>query len=131
MVAQSTRDTRPERLLRSELHRNGYRFRIHVRPLPELRRSADAVFPRERVAVFVDGCFWHGCREHRSIPKANSAWWEAKIDQNRRRDADTDRRLRLAGWIVVRIWEHEDVQGGAAKVVSAISRARLARSRHS
>ena len=82
-----------------------------MRPVPTIRRTADIVFSRRRVAVFVDGCFWHGCPEHRTYPKANAEWWSAKLERNIERDADTDRRLSEAGWTVVRIWEHESPEG--------------------
>ena len=102
------RDTKPELELRSLLHRSGLRFFVDRPVLPDdRRRRADIVFPRAKVAVFVNGCFWHGCPEHASWPKNNAAWWRAKIEKNRDRDADTDRRLRSAGWVPVRIWEHD------------------------
>jgi DNA mismatch endonuclease (patch repair protein) len=114
------RDTPPERALRSALHRLGLRFRVHVRPVPGLPRRADVIFPRARVAVFVDGCFWHGCPVHGTWPKANAEWWRAKIESNRARDADTDRRLTEAGWTVVRVWEHEDPDGAARQVAGLV-----------
>lgn len=114
-------DTRPERALRSALHKKGYRYRLH-RPLPfDSRRKADIIFPRERVAVFVDGCFWHACPEHASYPKANGPLWRAKLQKNRERDADTDRRLDRDGWVVVRIWEHEDPDRAADRVATAVA----------
>ena len=122
MKRQRQRDTAPELALRSLLHRHGLRFRVNYR-LPHLRRSADLVFPSERVAVFVDGCFWHGCPEHATWPKENADWWRAKIEGNRRRDEDTDRRLVDAGWQVVRVWEHEEPETAATRV-SALVRAR-------
>lgn len=120
MSAQRSRDTSPERVLRSLLHRRGLRFRIHARPLPTLRREADVLFPRAKVAVFVDGCFWHGCPEHASWPKANAAWWRKKIERNRIRDAETDTRLRAAGWRIIRAWEHEDPRIVAEDVEVAV-----------
>jgi len=109
MRQQRSRDTRPELAVRRELHRFGLRYRIHTAPLAELRRQADIVFGPARVAVFIDGCFWHGCPEHGNPrPTANTWYWPAKIAGNRARDADTDRRLQEAGWEVVRAWEHED-----------------------
>jgi len=116
MQATPRRDTKPELALRSELHRRGLRYFIHRRPLPELRREADVVFPRARVAVFLDSCFWHGCPEHASWPRSNAEWWREKIERNRRRDADTDERLRAAGWEPVRVWEHEDAAAAAERV---------------
>ncbi len=106
---QPSRDTPVEVAFRQLLHRRGLRFRIHRRPLPQLARVADIVFPRHRVAVFVDGCFWHGCPTHLMWPKSNAAWWHDKITGNQRRDRDTDGRLSEAGWAVFRMWEHEDL----------------------
>lgn len=108
MQAVRQRDTRPELALRAELHRLGLRYRVGIPPLPNLRRRADVVFPRARVAVFVDGCFWHGCPIHGTTPKRNSQWWTSKIETNKARDADTDKRLHEEGWTVLRFWEHDD-----------------------
>ncbi len=120
MSAASRTDTRPEQELRSELHRRGFRFRLQ-RPLPfDRRRRADIVFPRERVAVFVDGCFWHACPEHGTWPKANAEWWRDKLTRNRQRDADTDNRLAASGWLSVRVWEHEDVVAAAERVAAVV-----------
>jgi DNA mismatch endonuclease, patch repair protein len=111
------RDTGPEVRLRCELHRRGLRFFVDRPVLAELRRRrVDVVFPRRRLAVFVDGCFWHGCPEHASWPKANAEWWKEKIEANRARDRDTDFRLSEAGWTVVRLWEHEDTVAAADRV---------------
>lgn len=107
MHRQRQRDTAAERALRSELHRRGLRFRVDY-PLPGLRRRADIAFPRQRIAVMVDGCFWHGCPQHGTWPKENAGWWRGKIEANVIRDRDTDRRLAEAGWAVIRVWEHED-----------------------
>jgi DNA mismatch endonuclease, patch repair protein len=110
------RDTLPELALRSELHRRGLRFRVDRAPLPGLRSRADIVFGPARVAVYVDGCFWHSCPEHATQPKANAEWWEQKLKRNRERDAQTNRALRENGWEVVRIWEHEDPVAAADRV---------------
>lgn len=123
MKATGGRDTKPEKKLRSLLHNMGLRFRVHQRILEGTQRRADIVFGPSRVAIFVDGCFWHGCREHKSIPKANRAFWKEKISANRRRDADTDRRLRVKGWLPIRIWEHETTPS-TAKRIARIVRAR-------
>jgi DNA mismatch endonuclease (patch repair protein) len=88
--------------------------------LPGVRREADVVFPRARVAVFVDGCFWHGCPDHASWPKANADWWREKIEANRRRDADTDERLREDGWAVVRMWTHEDPTEKSSEIAELV-----------
>ena len=87
-----------------------------------MRREADLVFPSVRVAVFVDGCFWHGCPEHATWPKANSEWWRTKIERNQARDRDTDHRLRQTGWIPVRVWEHENSKRAASRVASVVRR---------
>jgi DNA mismatch endonuclease (patch repair protein) len=120
MSRQPSRDTSPERALRSRLHRMGLRFRIHRRPVVGVRREADLVFPGARVAVFVDGCFWHRCPHHGTSPKNNGAWWAAKLATNVARDADTDRRLAEAGWQVVRIWEHEETEVAAVRVAGVV-----------
>jgi len=102
------RDTAIERALRSNLHRRGLRFRVHYKPLPNLRRTADIAFVSAKIAVFIDGCFWHRCPQHGTSPKNNAAWWKAKLDANVARDRDTDLRLREADWLPIRIWGHED-----------------------
>lgn len=122
MQANRGRDTGPERMLRSALHRLGLRFRLHRPIVPGVRRRPDVVFPSARVAVFVDGCFWHGCPRHGTQAKANAAFWTDKIATNRRRDVDTDRRLREAGWQVVRVWEHEEPDVGAKRVAQVVRR---------
>lgn len=114
------RDTSPEVALRSVLHRLGYRYRVDIPPLPRLRRKADLVFTRRWVAVFVDGCYWHGCPDHFRVPATNSDYWRAKIARNRERDLDTDQRLREAGWTSVRVWEHEPLERAVEFVVSAL-----------
>ena len=125
MQLQRTRDTAPEMAVRRLLHRRGLRYRVDRPPLPGLRRRADLVFGPSRVAVFIDGCFWHGCPEHGTRPRANSDWWSTKLAANHARDEDTDRLLREAGWQVVRIWEHESVED-AVTVVRAVLDARVA-----
>jgi DNA mismatch endonuclease (patch repair protein) len=116
MAAQLRRDTKPEMALRQELHRSGLRYRVDYQVLKGLRRRADVAFPRAQVAVFVDGCFWHGCPTHRTWPKSNSEWWASKLEANVSRDRDTDRRLAEAGWLVIRVWEHEDSIEAAATI---------------
>jgi len=120
MRATPQTGTACELRLRSAIFRLGLRYRVNVRPIPGIRRSADVVFPRLRIAVFVDGCFWHGCPKHGTWPKANAEFWREKILQNRRRDRDTDRRLRKAGWTVIRVWEHEDMNSAAKRVLRAV-----------
>lgn len=123
MQANRSRDTKPELEIRRGLHQLGLRYRVAIAPEPGLRRRADIVFTRARVAVFIDGCFWHGCPEHgRSTFNHNAEYWPAKIAANVARDADTNARLDAAGWHVLRYWEHED----AADVVEEIRRTVLA-----
>lgn len=90
-------------------------------PIHGLRRRADIAFTRQRVAVMVDGCFWHGCPEHGTWPKQNAAWWREKIKRNIARDRDTDAKLAKAGWLSVRVWEHEDPEAAAKRVAAALS----------
>ena len=120
MQAQRRRDTAPELALRRRVHKLGLRYRVDRAPLPGLRRRADLVFGPARTAVFVDGCFWHGCPEHGQLPAANGDWWRAKLAGNRARDRDTDRRLDEAGWLALRIWEHEDPEEAARRVVEVV-----------
>lgn len=121
LQATKRRDTAPEVALRSILHRRGLRFRVDMRPLPESPRRADVVFPRLRIAVYVDGCFWHACPIHGSWPKSNAEFWREKLETNQRRDADTDRALSEAGWVSIRVWEHEDPAAAAARVVATVA----------
>ncbi|MGW3890461.1 very short patch repair endonuclease [Micromonospora chokoriensis] len=121
MRANKGRDTKPERRIRALLHKAGLRYRVNARPLSTLRRTADIVFPAARVAVFVDGCYWHGCPDHYRPARANDQFWREKIDGNRARDRETDRLLAVAGWVVVRAWEHED-PGDAAERIGQIVR---------
>jgi DNA mismatch endonuclease, patch repair protein len=120
MSRVKTRDTGPEVAVRSELHRLGLRFRIDRRPSARLRRRADILFPRQRVAVFVDGCFWHGCPEHVEWPSANGAWWRAKIEGTRIRDRETDELLATEGWSVIRVWEHDDPSAAAGRIAAVV-----------
>lgn len=107
MSNQRREGTEPEVALRRALHALGLRYRLHRPPLPALRRKADLVFGPARVAVFVDGCFWHGCPDHAVAPRANAEWWRSKLDANVTRDRRTDERLQELGWSVIRAWEHE------------------------
>ncbi len=115
MQGNRPRDTTPELRLRSAAHALGLRYRVDapVSGLPTRRRRADLLFPRARVAVFVDGCFWHGCPEHHRLPTANAGYWAGKVGRNVERDRETDALLRQAGWEVVRVWEHEDPEAAA------------------
>jgi DNA mismatch endonuclease (patch repair protein) len=120
MVANRSRDTGPELALRRELHHAGLRYRVNTRPLVGVRRTADVVFTRTKVAVFLDGCFWHGCPEHYRAPSANSGYWAAKLERNTTRDRRVNDLLREAGWEVVRVWEHESPQEAAARIVAIV-----------
>lgn len=117
-------DTKPEVALRSKLHRQGLRFRKNARPVPDLSCRADIVFTSRRVAVFVDGCFWHRCPEHGTEPRTHSSYWSAKLDRNVSRDRENDAQLRAAGWTVVRIWEHDPVEAAASQVWDAVKASR-------
>ncbi len=119
MSTLARRDTKPELLLRQELHRRGLRYRVQIKVPGNNRRTIDIAFTRVRLAVYVDGCFWHGCPEHHVRPRTNSDWWRWKIERNQLRDADTDRALRERGWDVLRIWEHVGSQAAADAVVHA------------
>jgi DNA mismatch endonuclease, patch repair protein len=116
MARTGSRNTKPERELREILHARGLRYRVDRPVLPGVRRRADLVFAGARVAVMVDGCFWHGCPQHATWPAHNADFWREKIETNRRRDRDTDRRLAEAGWRVVRMWEHEDPYDAADRI---------------
>jgi DNA mismatch endonuclease (patch repair protein) len=118
---QRQRDTEPEMALRRAAHRLGLRYRVDAPlPLTGVRRRADMLFPRARVAAFLDGCAWHGCPLHRMRPRNNAQWWIDKLDANISRDRDTDRRLREAGWLSVRVWEHEDPVEAAARLQGVV-----------
>jgi DNA mismatch endonuclease (patch repair protein) len=106
MQANRSRDTRLELAVRSAAHARGLRYRVAIRPVRSVRRSADMVFTRARVAVFLDGCFWHGCPEHFHMPATNPDYWGPKIAANTARDAETDLLLVAEGWTVLRFWEH-------------------------
>jgi DNA mismatch endonuclease Vsr len=118
------KNTRPELLLRSLLHRRGVRYRVDTRPIAEVRRRADLVFPSDRIAVFVDGCFWHGCPDHYRPATKNADFWREKINGNKARDAETNDMLAAAGWMVIRVWEHDDPTQAAARIEGAVRRIR-------
>lgn len=120
MLGNRARDTAPELALRSLVHAAGLRYRVAAKPLPGMRRTADMVFRPIRVAVFVDGCFWHGCDQHFVPPKTNPDYWREKIGGNMRRDRETDARLADAGWLVLRFWEHQPTGECAEAVVAAV-----------
>jgi DNA mismatch endonuclease (patch repair protein) len=121
MQGNRKRDTQPEVRIRSLLHAQGYRFR---KDLPvELaggRVRPDIVFTRRRLAVFIDGCFWHRCPIHGTSPRANGWYWGPKLDRNVQRDQEVDQRLRDAGWIVLRIWEHEMPEAAVIRIAETL-----------
>lgn len=127
MVAQRTRDTAPELLLRRALHAAGYRFRLNVKVPGAPRRTIDIAFTRHKLAVMVDGCFWHGCPVHSVPPKHNAAWWADKLARNKARDAETTALLEAAGWRVLRVWEHEPVPEAVANIASCLTLSRQTR----
>jgi DNA mismatch endonuclease, patch repair protein len=116
MKGNRKRDTRPELAIRSELHRRGFRYRVDARPVTTLRCKADIVFRPKKVAVFVDGCFWHGCPDHGTSPRTNAGYWRAKIGRNVERDRANEAVLVAAGWTVIRIWEHESPGDAAERI---------------
>ena len=116
----SRRDTAPEVRLRKALHAAGLRFRVQYRIIGLPRRKVDIAFTRWKVAVQVDGCFWHGCPEHSRHPNRNREWWTWKIARNQARDADTDARLAHLGWSVIHVWEHEETDTACSRIVAMI-----------
>lgn len=118
MKGNRKRDTRPEVALRSALHRVGLRFRCDYPIQVAGRRPVrvDVAFTRARVAVFIDGCFWHCCPEHSNMPRANPSYWEPKLARNVQRDAQTEAVLADLGWHTIRVWEHEDPADAAKRV---------------
>lgn len=120
MQGNRGRDTGPETAVRRIVHSRGLRYRVDARPLAALNRRADLVFSRGKIAVFIDGCFWHGCPDHHTVAKANAAYWAEKVAGNRLRDLDTSKRLRDAGWLVLRFWEHEPPSEVADAIIVAV-----------
>ena len=116
MQSNKGRDTKPELRLRRAVHAMGLRYRVSTRPMKSVRRTADLVFSKTKIAVFVDGCFWHGCPEHHTVSKTNAAFWAEKVEANRRRDRETDALLTQAGWLVLRFWEHEPTTDAAETI---------------
>jgi DNA mismatch endonuclease (patch repair protein) len=112
-----------ELALRREMYRLGLRYRIGYQILEKPRRVADVAFPGRRIAIFVDGCFWHGCPRHATWPKQNAKFWREKIEANQRRDEDTNERLRALGWTVLRFWSHESPTDAALTVARALAEA--------
>lgn len=120
MIGNRSRDTLPELKVRRILHAVGLRYRVNRRPVRNLRWTADIVFTRRRVAVFIDGCYWHGCRMHYVRPKTNTDYWSTKIAGNQSRDRNVDRALRQIGWVPLRFWEHDDPKLVASRIIDAV-----------
>jgi DNA mismatch endonuclease (patch repair protein) len=131
MRAQRSRDTAPELAIRRLLFSAGLRYRVDCRPMPGIRRRADILFSSAKVAVFIDGCFWHNCPEHRSNPKANGDWWREKLAHNQERDQDTDQLLEQAGWLPIRVWEHDDAATAATRIIGIVRGRKTMRQRTS
>ncbi|MEU7152767.1 very short patch repair endonuclease [Streptomyces sp. NPDC045456] len=129
MSRQGRRDTKPELALRRLLYTAGLRYRLQRRVPGMTRRTIDIAFPGLRIAVFVDGCFWHGCPEHATLPKANAQWWRDKLEGNVVRDAETTAHLESAGWTVLRFWEHEVPELVAKQVTGVVQAAKADRAR--
>lgn len=126
MTKQKRTGTKPELALRRELHSRGFRYRADEKPEPDIRRTADMLFRKAKVAVFLDGCFWHGCEIHSRDTKSNTLWWRDKIEANKARDAETNDLLEKRGWTVIRVWEHEPTADAADRIEAAL-RAKAAR----
>ncbi len=120
MRGNRKRDTKPELAVRRIVHAAGLRYRVAAAPIPGVRRTADLLFRPTRVAVFIDGCFWHSCPVHGTSPRAHSEYWLPKLERNRARDLETTSTLEEAGWLVLRFWEHEDPAEVAASIVAAV-----------
>ncbi|MEU0587372.1 very short patch repair endonuclease [Streptomyces sp. NPDC006132] len=120
MQAVRSRDTKPELLVRRLVHASGLRYRVAARPLPNLRRTADMVFRSAKVAIFIDGCYWHGCPEHYVSPRTNFGYWSEKVTRNVARDRETDSKLEQAGWLVLRFWEHTPAEESAAEIIRLV-----------
>jgi DNA mismatch endonuclease (patch repair protein) len=120
MLGNRSRDTKPELAVRRLLHAAGLRYRVAFQPVRGLRRTADIVFTRQRIAVFIDGCYWHACPAHGTQAKSNPDYWSTKLAGNVARDADTNVKLAAEGWMVLRYWEHEDPALVAAAIAEAV-----------
>ncbi|MGW0545943.1 very short patch repair endonuclease [Streptomyces altiplanensis] len=120
MSRQGSRDTAAEIAVRKLLHAAGLRYRVNV-PVPGMpRRTIDIAFGPAKIAVFLDGCFWHGCPQHATQPKSNAEWWRTKLDKNMARDRETTKHLEERGWTVLRYWEHEGTREVAADVMDTV-----------
>ena len=122
MSRQASKNTGVELAVRRLLHAAGLRYRVEY-PVPGMpRRRIDVAFPRAKVAVLIDGCFWHGCPRHATQPKANADWWRSKLERNMARDRETTEHLLAAGWTVLRFWEHMPAEEVAAAVRAAVDK---------
>lgn len=127
MSMQKRRDTEAELRVRRRLHARGVRFRVDVKPEPDLRIKGGIVWRGLHVIVFIDGCFWHGCPEHATSPRMNSEWWKVKLENNFQRDRRSDTDLRSRGWTVLRFWEHEDSETVADTITACLASIRRSR----
>jgi len=125
MQGNRGRDTKAELAVRRLVHAAGLRYRVNARPEPDLRRTADLLFTRARVAVFIDGCYWHGCPEHFSMPATNLDYWSTKIGRNQARDLETTTVLEARGWLVLRFWEHDPPAIVAERIAEQVRAGRL------
>ncbi|MEU1475921.1 very short patch repair endonuclease [Streptomyces sp. NPDC005760] len=126
MSRQASRNTQPELTVRRLLHAEGLRYRVHY-PVPGMpRRSMDIAFSKLRIAVFLDGCYWHGCPQHATHPRANAEWWRSKLERNVARDRETTDHLTAAGWTVLRFWEHESADDVAHRIEATVQSRRSA-----
>ena len=123
MQAIPSRDTAPEKALRTIMHRMGLRFRKDIEPIEGVRCKADVVFRKAKVCVFIDGCFWHGCPKHFRPPKTNTGWWVEKVQDNHERDTKKTMLIKKHGWVVLRYWEHDIQHDNAIKIAMKLSRA--------
>jgi DNA mismatch endonuclease, patch repair protein len=129
MSRQASKDTAAELAVRRLLHAGGLRYRVEY-PVPGMaRRRIDVAFTSVKLAVLIDGCFWHGCPEHATQPKSNAEWWRQKLDRNMARDVETTAHLVSAGWEVMRFWEHESAEDVALRIAAAVTRRRAQRGR--
>jgi DNA mismatch endonuclease, patch repair protein len=126
MQGNRGKDTQPEMELRRALHALGLRYRVHARPIPEVRFNADVVFRSVHLAVEVRGCFWHGCPDHYRPPSTNKDYWSEKVQRNRSRDVNTASLLRDAGWLLEVVWEHEDMVVASQRIAAIVRTAEQA-----
>lgn len=125
MEKQGRKNTAPELAVRRAVHALGLRYRVDRSPVRGVRSRADLVFGPPRIAVYIDGCFWHGCPTHATVPKANRDWWLQKLEANQARDRRTTETLTAHGWLVLRFWEHEDPVEVATAIAEAVRARRI------